>query len=76
MGRGDRTDDKKGRRRLLYLRIGLVYAPDQRVYQFVSGLQGEPFDEELVNLVFRKLEAHVPCELALTKLVHSSELLL
>ena len=71
VGRRNRAHNEEGRWRLLYLRIRLVYAADQRVDELVCRLQGEPFDEELIDLVFGDLEADVPRELTLTQLVHS-----
>ena len=72
VGRRYRAHNEEGRRCFLYLRIRLVYAADQRVDKLVCRLQGEPFDEELIDLVFGDLEADVPRELTLTQLVHSS----
>ena len=47
--RGMRGHDEERRGRLLDLLVGVVYAADQRVNQFICRAMRQPLDEELIN---------------------------
>ena len=51
MWSGDGRHDKERRWRFLDLLVWLVYAADERIYQFVSRPQRQPLDEQLIYLV-------------------------
>ena len=47
-----------------------MYAANQRIYQFVRRAQRQPFYEELIYLVLRKLESNIASELTIAQLIH------